>query len=156
MGLVRVQVRGFGMMNGTFGLGLIVGPIVGGLLSRPAIQYPSTFSRTGIWGRLPYLLPCLVCALIAGLAVIAIGLWVPETLGDGVRLCCALPGAVDRAAQVAGKNSLCVNLKSLFVVFLFSRLYLPHVLLCYSATLVGGDLLHFVGFSFYSKPSLML
>ena len=39
--------------------GLIVGPAVGGFLSRPAIQYPSIVPSTSIWGVFPYLLPCL-------------------------------------------------------------------------------------------------
>ena len=38
---------------------MIVGPAVGGLLSRPALQYPSVFPQSSIWGLFPYLLPCL-------------------------------------------------------------------------------------------------
>ena len=37
---------------------MIVGPAVGGLLSRPALQYPSIFPQRSIWGQFPYLLPC--------------------------------------------------------------------------------------------------
>ena len=39
--------------------GLIVGPAVGGMMSRPAVQYPHVFSSTSIWGIFPYLMPCL-------------------------------------------------------------------------------------------------
>ena len=38
--------------------GLMVGPVVGGLLSRPAVQYPGTVSESSVWGTFPYLLPC--------------------------------------------------------------------------------------------------
>ena len=33
-----VHLQAFGMLNGVWGLGLIVGPAIGGLLSRPHIQ----------------------------------------------------------------------------------------------------------------------
>ena len=53
------ELKAFGMLNGMWGLGLIVGPAVGGLLSRPAIQYPDYISKESIWGVYPYLMPCL-------------------------------------------------------------------------------------------------
>lgn len=74
------EVRAFGYINGVWGLGLIVGPAIGGLLSRPAIQYPDMFAPNSIWGQYPYLLPSLICAFIAVLAAIGSLLFVPETL----------------------------------------------------------------------------
>ena len=74
------EVRAFGYLNGVWGLGLIVGPAIGGLLARPAIQYPDVFDQDGLWGRYPYLLPSLVCAIIAMFTGIGIALFMPETL----------------------------------------------------------------------------
>eukprot|EP01038_Epipyxis_sp_PR26KG_P013214 gene13214-17713_t len=74
------EVRAFGYLNGIWGLGMIVGPVIGGFFSRPAIQYPSYFSPSSLWGRKPYLLPCLICSSIAVIAFISILLFVPETL----------------------------------------------------------------------------
>ena len=38
--------QAFGMLNGVWGLGLIVGPAIGGLLSRPHIQVAYLHDRT--------------------------------------------------------------------------------------------------------------
>jgi hypothetical protein len=74
------EVRAFGYINGVWGLGLIVGPAIGGMLSRPAIQYPGLFAEDSLWGHFPYLLPSIVCAFFAALAAIGVLLFVPETL----------------------------------------------------------------------------
>ena len=77
------EIRGFGMINGIWGLGMIVGPAVGGILSRPAIQYPTIFtSKTSIWAIYPYLLPSVVCAAIAFIAFFWIYLYLPETYNN--------------------------------------------------------------------------
>ena len=60
--------------------GLIVGPAIGGILSRPAVQYPSIFFQDTIWARYPYLLPCLVSASLAVVGFIFLFLYLPETL----------------------------------------------------------------------------
>lgn len=74
------ELKGFGIINGIWGLGMIVGPFFGGVLSRPAIQYPDLFPIDSIWGRFPYLLPCVCCASFAVLAFIGILIYLPETL----------------------------------------------------------------------------
>ena len=76
------ELRGFGWINGVWGLGMIVGPAIGGLLSRPAIQYPGSFTHQSIWGKFPYFLPCVVSASIAVFALISIYLFLPETLHE--------------------------------------------------------------------------
>jgi MFS family permease len=74
------ELRGFGMLNGIWGLGLIVGPAVGGILSRPAVQYPTLFSQHSIWAQYPYLLPCIVCASLAVMSFLMIYLFLEETM----------------------------------------------------------------------------
>ncbi|XP_050123024.1 protein ZINC INDUCED FACILITATOR-LIKE 1-like isoform X5 [Malus sylvestris] len=61
------------------GIGLIIGPALGGFLAQPADKYPSIFSQNSIFGRFPYFLPCLcISALAFGVTIISF--WLPETL----------------------------------------------------------------------------
>lgn len=90
------EMRGFGMINGMWGLGMIVGPSIGGILSRPAIQYPSLVSSTSVWAKYPYLLPCTVCSTLAVIAFFGILIFLPETLSTD-----SLPTNVDRKRVIA-------------------------------------------------------
>ncbi|XBI26891.1 probable peptide/nitrate transporter At3g43790 isoform X1 [Triticum dicoccoides] len=67
------------LMSSSRGIGLIVGPAIGGYLAQPADKYPGIFSVNSIFGRFPYFLPCLCISLLAIAAVIAC-FWLPETL----------------------------------------------------------------------------
>ncbi|KAG1725312.1 major facilitator superfamily domain-containing protein [Suillus lakei] len=49
-------------------LGAIVGPLVGGSLSRPADRFPEIFGRSELLKTYPYLLPCAVPAVLASVA----------------------------------------------------------------------------------------
>jgi MFS family permease len=72
-------------LNGVYTLGLIIGPSIGGLLARPAVQYPTAFPSTGLFGKYPYLLPSLFGAVIALISNVAIALFLPETLKSDQR-----------------------------------------------------------------------
>ncbi|RWR75923.1 putative peptide/nitrate transporter isoform X3 [Cinnamomum micranthum f. kanehirae] len=61
------------------GLSYIIGPVIGGFLAQPAEKYPSVFSKNSLFGRFPYLLPC-VCVSLFALGVTIASLWFPETL----------------------------------------------------------------------------
>jgi MFS family permease len=74
------EMRGLGYVNAFWGLGMIIGPAIGGTLARPAVQYPHLFSATGIWGRFPYLLPSIVGSLFALVAALGILFFAHETL----------------------------------------------------------------------------
>jgi MFS family permease len=67
------------VVNTTWGVGLIIGPAIGGFLAQPADKYPKIFSINSLFGRFPYLLPCL-CVSIIALIVLLATLWLPETL----------------------------------------------------------------------------
>ena len=60
-----------------YGFGNTMGPILGGLLARPAQLYPAVFAGDGVWARFPYLLPCFVVAITGVLAMAATQLWLP-------------------------------------------------------------------------------
>ncbi|GMH13268.1 hypothetical protein Nepgr_015109 [Nepenthes gracilis] len=73
------QSLGLSTITTAWGIGLIIGPSIGGLLAQPAEKYPDIFSQESLFGRFPYFLPCLCISAIA--VVVAIGsFWLPETL----------------------------------------------------------------------------
>eukprot|EP00727_Mastigamoeba_balamuthi_P005889 m51a1_g192 putative fe-only (1742) ;mRNA; f:610757-618790 len=74
------RVKTFSFIGLMFGLGSVVGAGVGGLTARPAIQYPSLFSKSGIFGRFPYLLPNLVVVFIIFIALVLSYFFLEETL----------------------------------------------------------------------------
>uniref|UniRef100_A0ACD5VW49 Uncharacterized protein n=1 Tax=Avena sativa TaxID=4498 RepID=A0ACD5VW49_AVESA len=67
------------LISSSRGIGLIVGPAIGGYLAQPADKYPDIFSVNSIFGRFPYFLPCLSISLLAVVALVAC-FWLPETL----------------------------------------------------------------------------
>ena len=78
------------------GIGRVIGPALGGLLARPAIQYPSVFSSGGVWARFPYLLACLTAFFFALMCLIGVYFWLPETLNKG-------SGVVSKAVGTSAK-----------------------------------------------------
>ncbi|GMI81839.1 zinc induced facilitator-like 2 [Hibiscus trionum] len=61
------------------GIGLIIGPAIGGFFAQPVEKYPNLFSESSIFGRFPYFLPCLIISVYAVGVLIACK-WLPETL----------------------------------------------------------------------------
>ncbi|XP_048135932.1 probable peptide/nitrate transporter At3g43790 isoform X1 [Rhodamnia argentea] len=61
------------------GIGLIIGPAIGGFFAQPAEKYPFLFSQSSIFGRYPYFLPCLLISIYAAGVFISCW-WLPETL----------------------------------------------------------------------------
>ncbi len=60
----------FSLFSLMWTVGCLIGPLLGGYLSRPAEQYPGVFGKGkwaglgGLWVEYPFLLPCLVSACI--------------------------------------------------------------------------------------------
>ncbi|KAK4799775.1 hypothetical protein SAY86_025140 [Trapa natans] len=73
------QALGISTVSTAWGIGLIIGPALGGFLAQPAEKYPSLFSEDSLFGRFPYLLPCLVISVFSLVVMIAC-FWLPETL----------------------------------------------------------------------------
>ncbi|CAN1804372.1 Protein ZINC INDUCED FACILITATOR-LIKE 1 [Linum perenne] len=70
------QALGFSTVSTAWGIGLIIGPALGGFLAQPAEKYPNLFSKDSLFGRFPYLLPSLAISLIT-LGVTIASLWLP-------------------------------------------------------------------------------
>ncbi|PPR95581.1 hypothetical protein GOBAR_AA25089 [Gossypium barbadense] len=73
------QALGLSTVSTAWGIGLIIGPALGGFLAQPAEKYPNLFSKDSLFGRFPYFLPCLAISIFA-LAVTIATCWLPETL----------------------------------------------------------------------------
>ncbi|KAK2634536.1 hypothetical protein Ddye_029328 [Dipteronia dyeriana] len=70
---------GLSTVSTAWGIGLIIGPAMGGFLAQPADKFPNIFSKESLFGRFPYFLPCL-CISIFALVVTIATFWLPETL----------------------------------------------------------------------------
>ncbi|CAN6335473.1 unnamed protein product [Urochloa humidicola] len=73
------QALGISIVNTAWGMGVIIGPAIGGYLAQPVKQYPHLFHDNSVFGRFPYLLPCICISFFATLVFISCT-WLPETL----------------------------------------------------------------------------
>jgi len=71
--------RGFTLMPMARAVGYIIGPFIGGVLSRPQDRWPDRFSHP-FWAEYPYFLPCLVSAAYALLSFVISAIYLKETL----------------------------------------------------------------------------
>ncbi|SAL98074.1 hypothetical protein [Absidia glauca] len=83
------RTRAFSLLPLMYGLGCIIGPLLGGFLSNPVTTYPALFGNLGSLTDFlliyPYFLPCFISASICGVGFIFGVLFLEETLG-GVQL----------------------------------------------------------------------
>lgn len=77
---IRYQSRAFLLLPMTFNIGVIIGPVLGGVLSDPAGSYPSLFGHVKFLQDYPYAVPNLVSAVFLFLATMSIWLGLEETL----------------------------------------------------------------------------
>ncbi|KAE9592776.1 putative major facilitator superfamily [Lupinus albus] len=73
------QAIGLSTVSAAWGIGLIIGPALGGYLAQPTEKYPHVFLKGSIWDKFPYFLPCLIISGFAFVVVI-LCIWIPETL----------------------------------------------------------------------------
>jgi len=76
--------RRMGMIGAAFGLGFMIGPFIGGLLSDPATSIGGIF-ETSFWIKYPYLLPCLFSSFLSLLSLLLAIIWLPESLSTDSR-----------------------------------------------------------------------
>ncbi|THG99630.1 hypothetical protein EW026_g2730 [Hermanssonia centrifuga] len=73
------QATAFPIYGLCWPLGAIIGPLLGGTFSNPAVKYPRLFN-TQLFRTYPYLLPSLTAALVAALGAIFGYFYLEETL----------------------------------------------------------------------------
>jgi len=74
----RYQSRAFLILPMTFNIGVIIGPILGGILSDPAGTYPALFGEIEFFKRFPYATPNLLSAFFLFSAMTSVWLFVEE------------------------------------------------------------------------------
>ena len=75
----RMVASRMGAIGAAFGLGFMIGPFIGGLLSNPASGIGGVFDTT-FWIKYPYLLPCLLSSLLSLISLIIALIKLPESL----------------------------------------------------------------------------
>jgi len=80
----RTQARAFSFFAVAGNLGIFIGPLIGGGLSKPAEQYPSLFGRIQLFKEFPYALPTFVTGVIGASAAVVCALFLKETLNRKV------------------------------------------------------------------------
>ncbi|CAK8567245.1 unnamed protein product [Lathyrus sativus] len=73
------QALGLSSFVAAWGVGLVIGPALGGYLAQPTLKYPHLFPKDSFWDKFPYFLPCFVISVFAFVVAIAC-IWLPETL----------------------------------------------------------------------------
>ncbi|CAM9108628.1 unnamed protein product, partial [Ectocarpus fasciculatus] len=74
------QPMGMAVAAGSWSVGLVVGPALGGSLARSAQLYPGTILDNPMTRQFPYLLPNAVTALFGIVSLVLIRLYLPETM----------------------------------------------------------------------------
>ncbi|WJX36543.1 hypothetical protein P8452_24408 [Trifolium repens] len=73
------QALALSNFSAAWGMGLIIGPALGGYLAQPTVKYPHIFPKDSFWDKFPYFLPSIFISAFAFVVVIAC-IWLPETL----------------------------------------------------------------------------
>jgi hypothetical protein len=76
------EPKAFAMPSFIWAIGTIIGPAIGGIFANPAASYPDHFSRNGLFGAFPWLLPNLVCAGFMLVSIVCGFIWLKETHPD--------------------------------------------------------------------------
>ncbi|KZT59576.1 MFS general substrate transporter [Calocera cornea HHB12733] len=73
------QARAFSFFAFATNLGIFVGPLIGGALSKPCEQYPFIFGKFALFVDFPYLLPCIAAGAMSGAGAILSMFFLKET-----------------------------------------------------------------------------
>lgn len=72
------RAKGLGMVGAAFGLGFMIGPALGGILS----NWPAATAAFAAQGLSRYAVPAFSAATLAALNLLAVILWLPESLAE--------------------------------------------------------------------------
>lgn len=76
------ESRAYAVMPFVWSIGTIIGPTIGGFFAEPAENFPSLFDKSGLFARLPYLLPNLICSGLLVVSIILAYFFLEETHPD--------------------------------------------------------------------------
>ncbi|KIM71098.1 hypothetical protein PILCRDRAFT_17383 [Piloderma croceum F 1598] len=92
--------------------GAIIGPLVGGLLARPADRWPHTLGRLTFFCQYPYFLPCITAAFVSVSAFLVAAFLLNETLPHDLRHHGISGGSINVARQLEEVKSVSPQLPS--------------------------------------------
>ncbi|KIK98033.1 hypothetical protein PAXRUDRAFT_824358 [Paxillus rubicundulus Ve08.2h10] len=104
---VTNRAQGFAFFPVIWSIGVVVGPVIGGSLSRPQDHFPRLFAGN-FWGDYPYFLPCLVVAMLTTLTFMMVLFFLNETI-PGTLLYKPRPAVVDGEATLSGGQYGAIN-----------------------------------------------
>lgn len=76
------EPRAYSVMPFVWSIGTIIGPCIGGTFADPHASWPSLFPEGGIFHKLPYLLPNLLCAALLACSIVLGFILLEETHPD--------------------------------------------------------------------------
>ncbi|KAF3934157.1 hypothetical protein ABW20_dc0103109 [Dactylellina cionopaga] len=76
---IKTQARAFSLFAFAGNLGILFGPLIGGVLAEPAVQFPSIFAGVPFFERYPYALPSFGVGTIGLVVTIVCALYLEET-----------------------------------------------------------------------------
>ncbi|KJE90743.1 hypothetical protein CAOG_02001 [Capsaspora owczarzaki ATCC 30864] len=77
---VHTQGAAMSIISIAWSGGMVMGPAIGGLLTHPAEKWPELVSPDSILAKYPAFLPCIVSSIISTVGLIAVAIFLPETL----------------------------------------------------------------------------
>eukprot|EP01036_Dinobryon_divergens_P023858 gene23858-32247_t len=100
--------KGFSLISLAWSVGCSIAPFAGGALSKPADHYPQYFSKHGLFGQFPYLLPCLLCVFFNIFASIFCAVYMVESrvVSGGRDVVMVGAGSVEMTTTSAVKFSI--------------------------------------------------
>lgn len=101
----RFQSRAFLILPMCFNVGVIIGPILGGLLADPAASYPHLFGDLKFFQTFPYALPNLVSAIFLLIGGLAVFLGLKEVLPMFI-ICCSGTDCPQTLGSISHKDDL--------------------------------------------------
>ncbi|KAG5644660.1 hypothetical protein DXG03_008042 [Asterophora parasitica] len=85
----------FGWIPAIWSIGITIGPVIGGVLARPALRWPFIFGQFTFFHDFPYFLPCAAAGAIAFCSYLYTYFLLQESL----------PSAIRRDSTLKGKRS---------------------------------------------------
>ncbi|KAK6342279.1 hypothetical protein TWF730_001755 [Orbilia blumenaviensis] len=77
---IKTQARAFSLFAFTGNLGILFGPLIGGMLAEPSLQYPRFFSGVPFFEKYPYALPSFAVGALGLVITLICAVNIEETL----------------------------------------------------------------------------